>query len=361
MMPKTMKTATIFKGPESDPTRVRVEISDIEIPTPKDGQVLIKVIVSGTNPKDWKVPVYMPAFGPHNTGDDVAGIVAAVGKGVTEFKVGDRVAAFHEMRTPFGSFAEYAVAWETTTFSLPDHTSFEEAATIPLAAMTAVVGLHARLNLPSRWETQSAEREAVEKGGIVVYGAAGAVGAFAIKLLSRANLHPIIAIAGKGIPFVETLLDMTRGDVVVDYRKGDDAVVKGIADAVPKGQKLMYAFDTVSSNNSYTNIFKVLDLRGHITFVLPGKKYEGIPETVNDSITTVGSVHGKPDDLWDLGYVYFRLISLGLKQGWFSGHPYEVIPGGLQGVQQGLDNLRDGKNSALKYVYRIEETEGYSG
>jgi len=356
-----MKTATVFPGPSSDPSKIRVEISDIAIPTPQANQVLIKVVVSGTNPKDWKVPIHQPAFGPHNTGDDIAGIVAAVGKGVTEFKVGDRVAAFHEMRTPGGSFAEYAVAWETTTFSLPENTSFEEAATIPLAAMTAVVGLHARLGLPSRWETRSAEREAVKKGGIVVYGAAGAVGAFAIKLLDRADLHPIIAVAGRGIPFVETILDKTKGDVVVDYRKGDDAVVRGIADAVPKGQKLMYAFDTVSDHNSYANIFKVLDPYGHITFVLPGKKYEGVPETVHDTITTVGSVHGYPDDLWDLGYAYFRLMSLGLKQGWFSGHPYEIIPGGLYGVQQGLENLRDGKNSASKYVYRIEETEGYKG
>lgn len=351
-----MKTATVFKGPESDLFKIRVELSDIEIPTPGDYQVLIKVVVSGSNPKDWKVPVYMPAFGPHNTGDDIAGTIAAVGKGVTEFKVGDRVAAFHEMRTPFGSFAEYAIAWEETTFSLPNHTSFEEAATIPLAAMTAVVGLHARLNLPSRWEKRTAAREAMEKGGIVIYGAAGAVGAFAIKLLSRANLHPIIAIAGRGIPFVETLLDKSKGDVVVDYRKGDEAVVKGIADAVPKGQKLMYAFDTVSDHNSYTNIFKVLDPHGHITLILPGKEYVGIPETVDDSITSVGSVHNSSsDDLRDLGYVYFRLMSLGLKQGWFSGHPYEVMPGGLQAVQQGLENLRDGKNSAVKYVYRISD------
>lgn len=353
-----MKTATVSRGIE-DPFQFQVAISDIEIPTPSHGRVLIKVVVSGTNPKDWKVPIYMPHIPPHNTGDDIAGIVAGVGEGVTEFKIGDRVAALHELRTAYGSFAEYAIAWESTTFSLPNEITFEEAATIPLAALTAAVGLHSRLNLPPRWQMQSAERDAIKKGGIVVYGAAGAVGAFAIKWLRRANLHPIIAVAGNGITFVETLLDKSKGDTVVDYRKGDDAVVKELGDAVPSGQKLMYAFDTVSDHNSYTNILKVLDPHGHISLILPGKTYEGIPETVHHTITQVGAVHGDPDDLRDFGHVYARLISLGLKQGWFQGHPYEVLPGGLHAVQKGLEQLRDGKNGGKKYLYQVEETGVY--
>ena len=191
-----------------------------------------------------------------------------------------------------------------------------------------------------------------------MYGAASAVGAFAVKLLVRANIHPIISVAGRGTGFVEGLIDKSKGDVVIDYRSGDDAVVSGIRDAVPKGQKLLYAFDAVSEKGSYQNVLKVLDPQGHISLVLPGKKYEGVPETVKQTITTVGSVHGTPDDLKDFGYAWFRLFSLGLKEGWFSGHPYEVVPGGLNGVQKGLENLRDGKASAIKYVYRIEETEG---
>lgn len=93
-----------------------------------------------------------PPPGPGlNTGDDIAGIVHSVGSDVTEFKPGDRVAAFHVMRSPGGAFAEYAIAPATTTFHIPAATSFEEAATIPLAAMTAVVGLYARLGLPEPW------------------------------------------------------------------------------------------------------------------------------------------------------------------------------------------------------------------
>lgn len=60
-----------------------------------------------------------------NQGDDIAGIVHAVGSRVTEFKPGDRVAAFHQIGTSGGSYAEYAVAWDHTTFHIPDQTSFE--------------------------------------------------------------------------------------------------------------------------------------------------------------------------------------------------------------------------------------------
>ncbi|KAH0848350.1 hypothetical protein AYO21_04376 [Fonsecaea monophora] len=350
-----MKSAHVYKKGED---QLDVQIKDIPVPKPEPNQVLIKVVVSGTNPKDWKYPIVFKGAQGLNTGDDIAGYVEAVGSNVSEFKVGDRVGAFHEMRTPHGSFAEYAIAWEKTTFHLPQQTSFEEAATIPLAAMTAAVGLYCRLGLPEPWVAVSQARKDALAGGVVVYGAASAVGAFAVKLLVRSKIHPIICVAGRGIPFVEGLIDKSKGDTVIDYRKGDEHVVDGLRAAVPAGQKLLYAFDAVSEKGSYQNIIKVLDPYGHISLVLPGKKYEEIPKTVNQTLTTVGSVHGVPDDLSDFGYAWFRLFSLGLKEGWFSGHPYEVVPGGLNGVQTGLENLLQGKASAVKYVYRIADTEG---
>lgn len=97
---------------------------DVDIPTPEPGQVLIKVAVSGTNPKDWKRPQNFKKT--HNSGDDIAGVVEAVGANVTEFKKGDRVAAFHEMMAPHGSFAEYGIAWDYATFHLPEKISFEQ-------------------------------------------------------------------------------------------------------------------------------------------------------------------------------------------------------------------------------------------
>lgn len=116
-----MKEAIVAKGP-------KVSIHDVPVPKPNADQVLIKVIYSGSNPKDWKIP---ESGDPQNSGDDIAGIVEAVGENVTEFKKGDRVAAFHEMFTPGGSFAEYAIAWDHTTFHLPKKISFEEVSGYP--------------------------------------------------------------------------------------------------------------------------------------------------------------------------------------------------------------------------------------
>lgn len=105
---------------------LNVEIRDVEVPKPERGQVLIKVVFSGTNPKDWKMPQWMLKDKPaQDSGDDIAGYVEGVGEGVSGFAKGDRVAAFHEMMKPHGSFAQYAIAWDYCTFHLPEATSFE--------------------------------------------------------------------------------------------------------------------------------------------------------------------------------------------------------------------------------------------
>lgn len=239
-----------------------------------------------------------------NTGDDIAGTVHSVGTNVFEFAPGDRVASFHEMMKPGGSFAEYAVGWAHTTFKIPAKTSFEDAATLPLAAMTSALGLYLRLRLPAPWTP------ATKATPLVVYGGASAVGAFAIKLAVLSGIHPIVAVAGNGIKYVETLIDRSKGDTIIDYRSGDAAVVSGIRDAL-KGAKLNYAFDAVSEHNSHTNIVQVLEPDGAITLVLPGKKYEGIPDTVSQTITSVGASHG---DAKDFAYVFFRYFARGLDE-----------------------------------------------
>jgi len=294
-----------------------------------------------------KVPVF--AKKNLNTGDDIAGIVHSVGSNVFEFKPGDRVASFHQMMTPGGSYAEYAVGWQHSTFHIPKKVSFEDAATLPLAAMTAALGLYKRLGLPAPWTP------ATEPTPLVVYGGASAVGAFAIKLAVLSDIHPIIAVAGNGIKYVETLIDRSKGDTIVDYRDGDDKVVSGIKDAL-KGAKLNYALDAVSEKGSYGNIVQVLESSsGAIAFVLPGKKYEGIPEGVKQSITSVGESHGPAKDF---AHVFFRYFARGLDEGFFKPHPTEVVDGGLEGVSKALQNLKDGKASAVKYVFRIADTPG---
>lgn len=218
--------------------------------------------------------------------------------------------------------------------------------------MTACCGLYAKLRLPEPW------LPATKPIPLVIYGASSAVGYYTIQLALKSNIHPLICVAGKARAHVEKLLDASKGDTIVDYRDGDEAVVAGLQAAL-KGQKLEYAFDAVSEKGSYQNIGKVLDPEsGRITFVLPGKKYEGLPEGVQKSTTRVGDVHGTPDDLWEFGYMYFRYLSKGLAEGWFKAQPQEIVPGGLEGVETGLRNLKEGKASAVKYIFRIADTPG---
>lgn len=252
---------------------------------------------------------------------------------------------------PGGSYAEYALSWAHTTFCLPKHTTFEQGAALPLAAMTSAVGLYARLGLPQPWLPAPDGT----RTPLVIYGASSAVGSYAIQFAQKSNLHPLICIAGRAQEHVRNLISPEKGDVIVDYRSGSDAVVQGIRDGL-QGANLLHAFDAVSEKGSYQNICQVLDPEaGKITFVLPGKKYEEVPAGVEKSTTTVGDVHGK---LKDFGHVYFRYISKGLEEGWFKPQPQEVVPGGLEGVEQALTNLKEGKASAVKYIFKIADTPG---
>src|SRR6186713_1709606 len=115
-----MKEAQVNNGPI-------VQIIDSPIPKAGPDQLVIKVEVCGSNPKDWKLWWVPETKLPINMGDDIAGIVHEVGEGVTEFtvslerlsiqtatltirrKVGDRVFAFHPVQTPHGGWAAYAV------------------------------------------------------------------------------------------------------------------------------------------------------------------------------------------------------------------------------------------------------------
>lgn len=211
------------------------------------------------------------------------------------------------------------------------------------------MGIFSRLGLPDPWTP------ATSRTPLVIYGGASAVGAFAIKLARRANIHPLIVVAGKGASYVETLIDRSQGDTIVDYRGGDDAVVEGLKQALQQSANVSqapYVLDAVSEKGSVENIAKVLDPHGHATFVLPYEKAV-FPETVHHSLTLVGSVHDKERDL---GYVYFRYFAKGLQDGWFSGHPTQVRENGLEGVEGALQDLKDGKASAVKYVFRIADT-----
>ena len=293
---------------------------------------------------------------PHNSGDDIAGTVYSVGKDVYEFKPGDRVAALHAFGTENGSFAEYAVAPDWTTFHVPHNVSFEEAATIPLSGLTAAIALYVDMQLLAPYTPRKPDGKNVP---ILIYGVTSAVGAFAAKYARLSGLGPIIGVAGRAGDFAKTLVDY-----VVDYRNGEDALVAAVEKFLAKeglGSKVPNVFDAISENGSFEATLRLIDPNGGIvSTVLPPQlfardkenfKYPPGVKAFNSAVPQVHSIHK------DFGYLWSRYLGRLLEDGRLKAHPYEVIPGGLNGVLIGLQKLKDGKASAVKYVYRIEDTE----
>ncbi|KAH6985366.1 putative quinone oxidoreductase [Ilyonectria destructans] len=343
----------------------KVEIKDVAVPKPGPDEVLIKVIVAGTNPKDWKVPIWLPTSNNTNTGDDIAGTVEAFGDNVFGFTKGDRVAAFHVMMTPHGAFAEYAIAPANTVFALPSAVSYEEAATIPLAAYTSAVALFHQLEFPSPWDPQ-AKRDSGKKRPVIIYGASTAIGAFAIKLAQVANIHPVIAVGSKNSKFVVPFLNSSKGDRIVDYTayKTSEELVAALKDAVKEAGvedgRAYDVYDCVSENGTYVTLSKAIagppDANGRkprLTHVLPLDESMADP-SVEFVRTMVDHVH--KEQLF--GTVWSAAFSRGLSEGWLTPHPYEAVKGGLAGLEGVLNGLKDGTVRGKKMVIRVGETEG---
>jgi NADPH2:quinone reductase len=285
----------------------------------------------------------------------MAGIVHSVGKDVYEFEAGDRVAAFHECGTKNGSFAEYAVAPDWTTFLLPQNMSFEDAATVPLAALTAAMALYIYMDLRPPYLPPLGQK----KAPILIYGVSSAVGAFAAQLARISGVGPIIGVAGRAGDFAKSL-----ADYVVDYRKGEDAVVAAIEEILTiegVGSKVPYVFDAISGEGSFEATARIINPRGgRVAATLPpelfakDKENFKYPPGVKAAVAPVPSAHSTNKDF---AYVWSRYLSRLLEDGRLKAHPYTVVPGGLAGVLTGLKNLKEGKASGEKYVYRIEETD----
>jgi len=181
---------------------------ELSKPEPKNDEVLIEIHAAAVNPIDWKLRYgYLKEkivfeF-PIVLGWDAAGIVAEVGKDVTSLNQGDRVFVRPEL-TNRGTYAEYTTAKEDLVAKIPENISFEEAAAVPLAGLTAYQCL---LNVGK-----------LESGNkVLIHAGAGGVGSFAIQIAK--NLGAYVATTGsiKNVEFLKSL----RADEVIDYTKDD--------------------------------------------------------------------------------------------------------------------------------------------
>ncbi|KAL1684121.1 chaperonin 10-like protein [Schizophyllum commune] len=350
------------------------KLAVIPVGQPGSDEVLIKNNAVASNPKDWKGPKWF--YGEDEAyveGNDVAGIIVAVGQDVSEYKVGDRVAAFTKIRSrdnkvrlenwsqfvrssrrtaKYGAYQQYTVAPASVTFPIPDNTTFEEAATLPLAAMTAAIGLFVRLGIPAP-ETP----EAVSNAGkaIIINGAASSVGAFAVQLAKRAGLYAV-GTAGSSKDYAKEL----GADMVIDYREHEgDALIDALVAAIGD-RPTPWAYDAVSEHGSALMLARTLSKiakSGKITTVLPIPDEEPaqFPAGIAYELTRVATAH--TDDA-KFAADHYRKFSHWLAAESFKPNRPKILPGGLQSVAHGLELLETGKVHAEKLVYRIADTPG---
>jgi NADPH:quinone reductase-like Zn-dependent oxidoreductase len=262
------------------------------------------------------------------------------------------------------AYAEYAVAPAHTTFKVPKNMSFEEASTIPLVSLTAAISLFRRQGFAAPWEPEDADKTGKP---LLVYAATSALGTFMIKLAKLARVGHITAIGGGSSTYLKTLLDAQ--DVFLDYRLGMDKVKQDVLRTVEDRKlTLMHAVDAFSEKGSWVGVSQMM--HGGILSVFSGaNRYAdaGIPGNVQILYTYVGTGHegaykpGMPkqpsaeDAHGDVQFAgeFFNWIEAALQQGKFSGHPFEVVPEGLDGVAEGLNRLKNGQARGKKLVYRI--------
>jgi NADPH:quinone reductase len=206
--------AIIYRDP-GDPDVL--QLVDRDVPTPGPGEVRVRVAVSGVNPTDWKTrsgatnPMSFPEVTPHLDG---AGVIDAVGAGVDQGRVGQRVWLF--MATagrPTGTAAEFTVVAAEQAVPLPDEASFDVGASLGVPALTAHRALTVAEDGPRRLRPGALD-------GMVVLaaGGAGAVGHAAIQLARWAGATVISTISG---PEKARLATAAGAHHVINYREGD--------------------------------------------------------------------------------------------------------------------------------------------
>jgi NADPH:quinone reductase-like Zn-dependent oxidoreductase len=189
-----------------------VQIMDIEKPVPKDDEVLIKVRAASVNPADWRLMRGVPYIfrilfrlrkptiaQPGRLGRDVAGQVDAVGRNVTQFKPGDEVFGWC-----LGAFAEYACAPESALIVKRDNVTFEQAASVPVAALSSLQGLR------DKGRIQPGQK-------VLINGAAGGMGTFAVQIAKSFGAHVTGVCSTRNVDMVRTI----GADRVIDYSQQD--------------------------------------------------------------------------------------------------------------------------------------------
>ena len=222
-----------------------LKFEEIEKAVPKDDEVLIKVRAASVNPLDWRLMkgkpralrimprlLKMPIGRP---GVDAAGEIEAVGTNVTQFKPGDEV--FGSCR---GAFAEYACTAASGLVLKPGNVTFEQAASVTVAGLTALQGLR--------------DRGKIQAGSkVLINGAAGGVGTFAVQIAKSFGAHVTGVCSTRNLEMVRSI----GADEVIDYTR---------ADFTTSDQRYDLILDCVG-NHSFSSCRRILNPSGRCVMI----------------------------------------------------------------------------------------------
>jgi len=192
-----------------------LQLQEVAKPAPQDDEVLIKIHAASINARDWRFMRAKPFFirlvpggflQPKNKilGADLAGRVEATGRLIKQFQPGDEVFGYLPSATGRGTFAEYVCAKENLITLKPANLTFEQAAAVPEAAMTALQGLRDNGNV------QSGQK-------VLINGASGGVGTFAVQIAKAFGAEVTAVCSTRNVGMARSL----GADHVIDYKKED--------------------------------------------------------------------------------------------------------------------------------------------
>jgi NADPH2:quinone reductase len=231
----------------------QLKLSQIDAPKPAPDEVQIRIFSAGVNPVDWKIRSgllknAMPHVFPIIPGWDAAGIISAVGPDVTTFKVNDEVFAY--CRTSiiqWGTYAEYTCVPAKNVAFKPRNISFSQAASIPLAGLTA-------------WQSLFNAAHLVKGETVLIHAGAGGVGSLAIQFAKQAGARMIYTTTSiENTEYVEQL----GANIAIDYKK--DYFVDVIKQHEPHGIDVV--FDTMGGQ-TYKDSFRLLQSGGRMVSIL---------------------------------------------------------------------------------------------
>jgi NADPH:quinone reductase-like Zn-dependent oxidoreductase len=194
---QTMKAVQIhaYGGPEV------LQYEDVPQPQPKANEILVRVHAAGVNPIDWKLREgFLSAPLPMILGIDFSGVVEAVGSGITKYRFGDAV--FGQVGDESGGYAEYALALESAVARKPERLDHLRAAALPVAGLVP-------------WQALFDTAQLTAGQTVLIHGAAGGVGGFAVQFAKWKGARVIGTASGAHVEQVRQL----GADEVIDYRK----------------------------------------------------------------------------------------------------------------------------------------------